>query len=128
MTRRFVRSYKIAGSTKTKVGGPSSGHPSRFGVGAQWNSSLSEGFRLPGRTVSALAIFRQSLRISLSAGNCGRLFPCRGGPVNKSKLGKSNLEVSALGLGCIRMSFGLGPDTEKKEGISLIRTAVERGV
>ena len=44
------------------------------------------------------------------------------------KLGKSNLEVSALGLGCMGMSFGLGPTLEKQEGISLIRAAVERGV
>ena len=44
------------------------------------------------------------------------------------KLGKSNLEVSALGLGCMGMSFGLGPTLEKQEGIALIRAAVERGV
>ncbi|MGA2297454.1 MAG: aldo/keto reductase [FCB group bacterium] len=44
------------------------------------------------------------------------------------KLGNSNLEVSALGLGCMGMSFGLGPAADKKEMISLIRTAVERGV
>src|SRR2546430_15812461 len=73
--------------------------------------------------------FQQSLRrISLSAGNCGRLFPCQGGTMNNRKLGKSNLEVSALGLGCMGMSFGLGPAMDKKDGISLIRTAVERGV
>jgi aryl-alcohol dehydrogenase-like predicted oxidoreductase len=44
------------------------------------------------------------------------------------KLGKSNLEVSALGLGCMGMSFGYGPAADKKEMISLIRSAVERGV
>ena len=44
------------------------------------------------------------------------------------KLGKNNLEVSALGLGCMGLSFGLGPAVEKKEGIALIRAAVERGV
>src|ERR1700736_4399613 len=44
------------------------------------------------------------------------------------KLGNSNLEVSALGLGCIGMSVGYGPASDKKEMISLIRTAVERGV
>src|SRR5258705_688210 len=43
-------------------------------------------------------------------------------------LGKSNLEVSALGLGCMGMSFGYGPAADKREMISLIRTAVERGV
>src|SRR6201988_2465308 len=44
------------------------------------------------------------------------------------KLGKSNLEVSALGLGCMGLSFGLGPAVEKQQGISLIRAAVERGI
>ena len=44
------------------------------------------------------------------------------------KLGNSNLEVSALGLGCMGMSVGYGPASDKKEMISLIRTAVERGV
>ena len=44
------------------------------------------------------------------------------------KLGKSSLEVSALGLGCMGMSFGYGPAADKQEMISLIRSAVERGV
>jgi aryl-alcohol dehydrogenase-like predicted oxidoreductase len=48
--------------------------------------------------------------------------------MKKRKLGKSNLEVSAVGLGCMGLSFGLGPPLEKNEGISLIRAAVERGV
>jgi len=48
--------------------------------------------------------------------------------MQKRKLGKSNLEVSAVGLGCMGMSFGLGPAADKKEMISLIRAAVERGV
>src|SRR5215471_15114362 len=48
--------------------------------------------------------------------------------MQKRRLGKSNLEVSAVGLGCMGMSFGLGPPADKKEMISLIRTAVERGV
>jgi aryl-alcohol dehydrogenase-like predicted oxidoreductase len=48
--------------------------------------------------------------------------------MQKRKLGKSNLEVSALGLGCMGMSFGLGPAADKQEMISLIRTAVERGL
>jgi aryl-alcohol dehydrogenase-like predicted oxidoreductase len=47
--------------------------------------------------------------------------------MQKRKLGKSNLEVSAIGLGCMGMSFGLGPAADKQEMISLIRTAVERG-
>jgi len=48
--------------------------------------------------------------------------------MQKRKLGKSNLEVSALGLGCMGLSFGFGPPVEKKEGIALIRAAAERGV
>ena len=48
--------------------------------------------------------------------------------MQKRKLGKGNLEVSALGLGCMGMSFGYGPAADKQEMISLIRTAVERGV
>jgi aryl-alcohol dehydrogenase-like predicted oxidoreductase len=44
------------------------------------------------------------------------------------KLGKSGLEVSSLGLGCMGLSFGLGPAVDKKDGIALIRAAVERGV
>jgi aryl-alcohol dehydrogenase-like predicted oxidoreductase len=48
--------------------------------------------------------------------------------MQKRKLGKSNLEVSALGLGCMGLSFGFGPPVYKTEGISLIRAAVERGV
>src|SRR5437773_3738508 len=48
--------------------------------------------------------------------------------MQKRKLGNSNLEVSALGLGCMGMSFGYGPPADKREMISLIRTAVERGV
>ncbi|MDT4897373.1 MAG: hypothetical protein QOH25_2450 [Acidobacteriota bacterium] len=44
------------------------------------------------------------------------------------KLGNNNLEVSALGLGCMGMSYGYGPAHDKKEMISLIHTAVERGV
>jgi aryl-alcohol dehydrogenase-like predicted oxidoreductase len=51
-----------------------------------------------------------------------------GETMQKRKLGKSNLEVSALGLGCMGMSFGFGPAMDKKEGIALIRAAVERGV
>jgi aryl-alcohol dehydrogenase-like predicted oxidoreductase len=48
--------------------------------------------------------------------------------MQKRKLGKSNLEVSTLGLGCMGLSFGFGPPVDKKEGIALIRAAVERGV
>src|SRR5947207_3045295 len=48
--------------------------------------------------------------------------------MKKRKLGKSNLEVSAIGLGCMGMSFGYGPPKDKQEMISLIRAAVDRGV
>src|SRR6202522_4548198 len=48
--------------------------------------------------------------------------------MKKRKLGKSNLEVSAIGLGCMGMSSGYGPAADKKEMVSLIRSAVERGV
>jgi aryl-alcohol dehydrogenase-like predicted oxidoreductase len=48
--------------------------------------------------------------------------------LQKRKLGKSNLEVSAIGLGCMGMSFGYGPPADKQEMITLIRTAVENGV
>jgi aryl-alcohol dehydrogenase-like predicted oxidoreductase len=48
--------------------------------------------------------------------------------MQKRKLGKSNLEVSAIGLGCMGMSFGLGQAMDKQEGIKLIRAAVDRGV
>src|SRR5256714_7306870 len=48
--------------------------------------------------------------------------------MQKRKLGKSNLEVSAMGLGCMGMSFGYGPPKEKQEMISVIRSAVELGV
>ncbi len=48
--------------------------------------------------------------------------------MQKRTLGKSGLEVSALGLGCMGLSFGYGPATEKQQAIALIRSAVERGV
>ncbi len=48
--------------------------------------------------------------------------------MQKRKLGNSGLEVSALGLGCMGMSFSYGPPMDKRDGISLIRAAVERGV
>src|SRR5947207_7552184 len=48
--------------------------------------------------------------------------------MQKRKLGNSKLEVSALGLGCMGMSYGYGPAADKQEAITLIRTAVERGV
>src|SRR5256886_1889529 len=63
----------------------------------------------------------------------GARSPCerwkeKGDTMQKRNLGKSNLEVSALGLGCMGMSYGYGPAADRQEAISLIRTAVERGV
>jgi len=48
--------------------------------------------------------------------------------IKKRKLGKSGLEVSAIGLGCMGMSFSYGPAPDKREMITLIRSAVERGI
>lgn len=48
--------------------------------------------------------------------------------MKKRSLGKSGLEVSALGLGCMGLSFGLGPAASKQDAVALIRGAVERGV
>jgi aryl-alcohol dehydrogenase-like predicted oxidoreductase len=48
--------------------------------------------------------------------------------MQKRKLGKSNLEVSSIGLGCMGMSFSYGPPKDKQEMISLLRAAVERGI
>ena len=52
----------------------------------------------------------------------------RDNEMQKRKLGNSDLEVSALGLGCMGMSFGYGPPVEQGDGIALIRAAVDRGV
>jgi hypothetical protein len=48
--------------------------------------------------------------------------------MKKRKLGKSNLEVSAFGFGCMNMSFGYGPAADKKQSIAVIRAAYQRGV
>ena len=48
--------------------------------------------------------------------------------MKKRRLGNNGLEVSALGLGCMGLSFGYGPATEKSEAIKLIRAAYDRGV
>src|SRR5947209_14293502 len=48
--------------------------------------------------------------------------------MQKRKLGTSGLEVSAIGLGCMGMSFGYGPPMDKKDGVALIRAAVDLGV
>src|SRR6266436_4790561 len=51
-----------------------------------------------------------------------------GGTMHKRRLGRGNLEVSAIGLGCMGMSFSYGPPADKQEMIALMRSAVERGV
>ncbi len=48
--------------------------------------------------------------------------------MQKRRLGRTDLEVSAIGLGCMGLSFGYGPAVDKEQGVSLIRAAVERGV
>jgi aryl-alcohol dehydrogenase-like predicted oxidoreductase len=48
--------------------------------------------------------------------------------MQKRKLGKSNLEVSAIGLGCMGMSFSYGPPKDKQEMTALFKAAVERGI
>src|SRR6185369_9048218 len=55
-------------------------------------------------------------------------FNLRGDAMKRRKLGKTDLEVSAIGLGCMGLSFGYGPAVDQQQGISLIRAAVERGV
>jgi aryl-alcohol dehydrogenase-like predicted oxidoreductase len=65
---------------------------------------------------------------SVQGQHLNRNLSVEGETMQKRKLGKSDLEVSAIGLGCMGMSFGYGPAADKKEMISLIRTAVERGV
>src|SRR6267143_3832542 len=60
--------------------------------------------------------------------NWGPICKEKGEVMNKRRLGKSNLEVSAIGLGCMGMSYGYGPAGDKQDMISLIRAAFERGV
>lgn len=48
--------------------------------------------------------------------------------MQKRKLGNSNLEVSEIGYGCMGLNFGYGPAADRQEAISLIRSAVERGI
>src|SRR5581483_4843197 len=65
----------------------------------------------------------------LYAGQPSKSQPRKAGDtMQKRKLGKSNLEVSAIGLGCMGLSFGLGPAVDKQAGVSLIRAAVDRGI
>ena len=59
---------------------------------------------------------------------CGELFNTEGEPMKKRKLGNSNIEVSALGLGCMGMSFSYGAPADRQEMISLLRSAVDQGI
>src|SRR5436853_6468381 len=54
--------------------------------------------------------------------------PLKGETMQKRKLGKSNLEVSAIGLGCMGMSFSYGPPKDKREMTDLLHAAVDRGI
>src|SRR5262245_44595629 len=67
---------------------------------------------------------------SCSGGGRGAVLfgPRRRNNMQKRNLGKSKLEVSALGLGCMGLSFGYGPPVDEQAGIALIRAAVELGV
>jgi aryl-alcohol dehydrogenase-like predicted oxidoreductase len=55
-------------------------------------------------------------------------YDLEGGTMQKRKLGKSNLEVSAIGLGCMGMSFSYGPPKDRQEMTSVLRAAIERGI
>src|SRR5512142_2993303 len=68
-------------------------------------------------TVTASAAFESNLKARE-----------QGETMQKRKLGKSSLEVSALGLGCMGMSYGYGPAADKQEMITLIRKAVDLGI
>src|SRR3989338_7831463 len=59
---------------------------------------------------------------------CYSKSPGRPPAMQNRRLGKSHLEVSALGFGCMGLSFGYGPPVDRQAGIALIRSAVERGV
>jgi aryl-alcohol dehydrogenase-like predicted oxidoreductase len=85
--------------------------------------NFSEIGKSPERPQSTLSYRRTRATASKTA-----VKDLEGAAMQKGKLGKSNLEVSAIGLGCMGMSFGLGPAADKQEMIVLIRSAVERGV
>src|SRR5678815_5287461 len=63
-----------------------------------------------------------------SAPSRGAAHRRRNSTMQKRALGTSGLEVSALGFGCMGISYGYGPATSREEGIAIIRAAVERGV
>jgi aryl-alcohol dehydrogenase-like predicted oxidoreductase/GTP-binding protein EngB required for normal cell division len=86
----------------------------------------------PEDRIKALAYTKQevatNLKLNVTAHPVSTVATERQRTMQKRRLGKSNLEVSAIGLGCMSMSFGYGPAGEKTEMISVIRGAVERGV
>jgi hypothetical protein len=57
-----------------------------------------------------------------------RIHSGSGDTMKKRTLGHSGLEISAIGLGCMGLSFGLGPAADRREGIAVIRAAADRGV
>src|SRR4051812_243976 len=63
-----------------------------------------------------------------SGGEAPRFYVNKEGQMQKRELGKSKLEVSAIGLGCMGLNFSYGPGVDRPEAVSLIRAAVERGV
>src|SRR5271156_3878644 len=79
----------------------------------------------PSRTGSAA---KKSSSSSLTSTACAACTRKSYNTMNKRKLGNSGLEVSAIGLGCMGLSFGLGPATDRSQAISLIRAAYDRGV
>jgi hypothetical protein len=82
---------------------------------------------VPVRAVKDTCVgYRAGYRAANVLCGCNLVIECR--TMQKRKLGNSDLEVSAIGLGCMGMSHGYGPPADKKEMIALIRKAVERGI
>src|SRR5256712_4830755 len=76
----------------------------------------------------AMLSIRKHDVVNVSAARSALRQTIKGETMQKRKLGNSNLEVSALGLGCMGMSFSYGPPKDKQEMTSLLHAAVERGV
>src|SRR6202167_468437 len=74
------------------------------------------------------ARFRRRCDDEDRSGLCRSLIQRKSSIMQKRKLGKSNLEVSAMGLGCMGMSFSYGPPKDKKEMTELLHAAVDRGI
>src|SRR4029450_11419825 len=66
--------------------------------------------------------------VACRCGANGRAGSNRGAKMQTRKLGKSNLEVSVIGLGCMGMTFGYGPAKDRQDMIAVLRGAVDRGV